>query len=92
MHTTNIYLDLLKDFSHEPTVKQDSALHIVSKFLLSHDYEELFLLKGYAGTGKTSIVGTLVKNCWKINKNCLNYENVPKRRIKSYFSGIIQTK
>ena len=69
MHTTNFYLDLLKDFSHEPTVKQDSALHMVSKFLLSQNYEELFLLKGYAGTGKTSIVGTLVKNCWKINKN-----------------------
>lgn len=69
MHTTNFYLDLLKDFSHEPTVKQDSALHMVSKFLLSKNYEELFLLKGYAGTGKTSIVGTLVKNCWKINKN-----------------------
>ena len=69
MHTTNFYLDLLKDFSHEPTLKQDSALHIVSKFLLSQNYEELFLLKGYAGTGKTSIVGTLVKNSWKINKN-----------------------
>ena len=50
MHTTNFYLDLLKDFSHEPTVKQDSALHMVSKFLLSQNYEELFLLKGYAGT------------------------------------------
>ena len=69
MHITNFYLDLLKDFSHEPTVKQDSALHMVSKFLLSKNYEELFLLKGYAGTGKTSIVGTLVKNSWKINKN-----------------------
>ena len=69
MHTTNFYLDLLKDFSHEPTVKQDRALHMVSKFLLSQNYEELFLLKGYAGTGKTSIVGTLVKNSWKINKN-----------------------
>ena len=69
MHTTNFYLDLLKDFSHEPTVKQDSALHMVSKFLLSQNYEELFLLKGYAGTGKTSIVGTLVKNSLKINKN-----------------------
>ena len=69
MHITNFYLDLLKDFSHEPTVKQDSALHMVSKFLLSQNYEELFLLKGYAGTGKTSIVGTLVKNSWKINKN-----------------------
>ncbi len=69
MHTTNFYLDLLKDFSHEPTVKQDSALHMVSKFLLSQNYEELFLLKGYAGTGKTSIVGTLVKNSLKIDKN-----------------------
>ena len=69
MHTTNFYLDLLKDFSHEPTVKQDSALHMVSKFLLSQNFDELFLLKGYAGTGKTSIVGTLVKNSWKINKN-----------------------
>lgn len=69
MHTTNFYLDLLKDFSHEPTVKQDNALQMVSKFLLSQNYEELFLLKGYAGTGKTSIVGTLVKNSWKINKN-----------------------
>lgn len=69
MDTTNFYLDLLKDFSHEPTVKQDNALQMVSKFLLSQNYEELFLLKGYAGTGKTSIVGTLVKNSWKINKN-----------------------
>ena len=65
MHTTNFYLDLLKDFSHEPTVKQDSALHMVSKFLLSQNFDELFLLKGYAGTGKTSIVGTLVKNSWR---------------------------
>ena len=56
MHTTNFYLDLLKDFSHEPTVKQDSALHIVSKFLLSQNYEELFLLKGYAGTGKHQLL------------------------------------
>tara|TARA_B110000444_G_C18848650_1_gene603832 strand:+ start:2404 stop:3828 length:1425 start_codon:yes stop_codon:yes gene_type:complete len=71
MHTTNFYLDLLKDFSHEPTVKQDNALQMVSKFLLSQNYEELFLLKGYAGTGKTSIVGTLVKNSWKINKNLI---------------------
>ena len=69
MHTTNFYLDLLKDFLTNPTVKQDSALNIVSKFLLSQNYDELFLLKGYAGTGKTSIVGTLVKNSWKINKN-----------------------
>ncbi|HBY70190.1 MAG TPA: ATP-dependent endonuclease, partial [Flavobacteriaceae bacterium] len=30
---------------------------------------EIFLLKGYAGTGKTTIVGTLVKNLWKLKKS-----------------------
>ncbi|MAO11499.1 MAG: ATP-dependent endonuclease [Flavobacteriaceae bacterium] len=29
----------------------------------------MFLLKGYAGTGKTTIVGTLVKNLWKLKKS-----------------------
>uniref|UniRef100_UPI00260C86EA ATP-dependent DNA helicase n=1 Tax=uncultured Dokdonia sp. TaxID=575653 RepID=UPI00260C86EA len=29
------------------------------------NYDTVFLLKGYAGTGKTTIIGTLVKNLWK---------------------------
>ena len=71
MNSSNFYLDLLKDFSHNPTVMQDRALNLISNFLINQNYNELFLLKGFAGTGKTSIVGTLVKNSWKIKKNLI---------------------
>ena len=32
---------------------------------------ELFVLKGYAGTGKTTIIGVLVKNLWEAQKNAV---------------------
>ncbi len=61
--------DLLKDFPHTPTSKQDSALHLIADFIVSKNNNLVFLLKGYAGTGKTTIVGTLVKNIWKVKKS-----------------------
>ncbi|WP_420322164.1 ATP-dependent DNA helicase [Flagellimonas sp.] len=61
------FLTILKDkFPHEPTVKQAIALDKLSKFVLEGKREELFLLKGFAGTGKTTIVGTLVHSLWKV--------------------------
>ena len=69
MNTSKFYLDLLKDFTHNPTNKQDSALRLIAAFTENDNYKELFLLKGYAGTGKTTIVGTLVKNSWKVKKS-----------------------
>ncbi|MDG2052460.1 MAG: AAA family ATPase [Flavobacteriaceae bacterium] len=69
MNTDKFYLDLLKDLSHNPTNKQDSALRLISDFIQKNNYNELFLLKGYAGTGKTTIIRTLVKNSWKVNKS-----------------------
>ena len=71
MNTPKFYLDLLKDFAHIPTNKQDSALRLIADFTQNNNYNELFLLKGYAGTGKTTIVGTLVKNSWKVKKSII---------------------
>ena len=34
--------------------------------MLAKDNNTIYMLKGYAGTGKTSIIGTLVKNLWQI--------------------------
>ena len=42
------------------------ALHLLAKFVLGPEKNTAFLLKGYAGTGKTTIVGALVKNLSKI--------------------------
>ncbi|MEZ2414783.1 ATP-dependent RecD-like DNA helicase [Muriicola sp. E247] len=56
---------LLKDnFPHHPTEKQDITLQLLSEFLLSKTKDDLFLLKGFAGTGKTTIIGNLVTNLW----------------------------
>ncbi len=61
----SFYKLLQADFPYTPTSKQDILLEKLSYFLLDDDYNTVFLLKGYAGTGKTTIIGTLVKNLWK---------------------------
>ncbi len=53
--------DLIRNFGFEPTVDQRSALKGLSGFCLSTNAGEVFLLKGYAGTGKTTLIRTLVK-------------------------------
>lgn len=55
---------LREKFPHEPTPKQDRALVEISRFVMSKEKDTVFLLKGFAGTGKTSIIGTLVKSLW----------------------------
>ena len=69
MRETEFYQLLKDDFPFEPTLKQDVVLQKLSAFMLSDTKNELFLLKGYAGTGKTTLIGTLVKNLWKIKLN-----------------------
>ena len=65
MDVSGFYSLLKNDFQFSATPRQDITLQLLSRFVLSDDANEVFLLKGYAGTGKTTIVGTLVKNLWK---------------------------
>ena len=59
---SNFFLDQIKNnFPFEPTSEQYEALEKWSEFLLDQNNESLFLLKGYAGTGKSSLVGAIVK-------------------------------
>ncbi|RZS90728.1 ATP-dependent DNA helicase [Aquimarina brevivitae] len=66
MKETEFYQLLKKEFPFEPTLKQDLVLQKLSHFLLSDTKDTLFLLKGYAGTGKTTLIGTLVNNLRKV--------------------------
>jgi len=64
--TAPSFYKLLKDnFPHSPTPKQEVALQQLAHFVLSEKKEEVYLLKGFAGTGKTTIVGAIVSNLWK---------------------------
>ena len=59
----NNYLErqIKENFPYQPTFEQEIAVKSLSKFLLSTLADEVFILRGYAGTGKTSLVGALVK-------------------------------
>jgi ATP-dependent exoDNAse (exonuclease V) alpha subunit len=52
---------ILKAFPHEPTGQQLELFDKLHAFLLSDTGDECFILKGYAGTGKTTVLGALVK-------------------------------
>ncbi len=59
-----LYRAMIERFPHDPTAKQSIALRQLSSFLISKDHKRIFLLKGFAGTGKTTIIGTLVNSLW----------------------------
>jgi len=52
---------ILAQLPFEPTEQQVSLIDMLGEFLMSTDNEKIFLLKGYAGTGKTSVVSALVR-------------------------------
>ena len=59
-----LYTKFIQRFPFTPTDKQDQLLGQLATFVLSKNKKSLFLLKGYAGTGKTTIISTLVNNLW----------------------------
>ena len=61
----SFYSILKENFPHAPTLKQDIALQQFASYILSDKKDSIFLLKGFAGTGKTTLVGTLVNSLWK---------------------------
>ncbi|MFD0763360.1 ATP-dependent RecD-like DNA helicase [Mucilaginibacter lutimaris] len=50
-----------RGFPHEPTSQQLELFARLDKFLSSEEQDDCFILKGYAGTGKTTVLGALVK-------------------------------
>ena len=56
-----LYGKLVQSFGFEPTDGQAIVMYHLSAFLLSQKENPTYILRGYAGTGKTSLVKTLVK-------------------------------
>ena len=66
----NNYLEtqIKENFPYEPTFEQEIDVKSLSEFLLSTANDTVFVLRGYAGTGKTSLVGALVKAMDKLQQ------------------------
>jgi ATP-dependent exoDNAse (exonuclease V) alpha subunit len=65
------YKELLQKFPFQPTVKQNKLLDKLTTFIFDDNNRALFLLKGYAGTGKTSTISTVVNSLWKAGKKAV---------------------
>jgi exodeoxyribonuclease-5 len=61
MTTETLVSSITAQFPFEPTAEQQEALQLLARFLLSKNSHEVFLLKGYAGTGKTSLISALIR-------------------------------
>ncbi len=60
---------IFASFPFEPTEQQRELIHLLGDFLTDTTAKKAFLLKGYAGTGKTTIVSALVKAMRVLKQN-----------------------
>lgn len=69
---TNEFYALVKDkFPFVPNLKQEFVLKELSRFIFDTTSNSIYVLKGYAGTGKTTIIATLVSNLWRAKKKAV---------------------
>lgn len=61
------YSILKNKFPFQPTLKQNVFFQMISEFLTDKNDEQIFVLKGYAGTGKTTVISTIVNSLNDIN-------------------------
>lgn len=64
----DLYRSVKDTFEYDLTLDQQVALEAITNFIFSQNKDELFLLKGYAGTGKTTLIGSLVNKLWTVGK------------------------
>lgn len=57
---------MLHNFGFTPTIQQAEVVKLLADFILSPTTDSVFVLRGFAGTGKTSLVSALVKTVEKI--------------------------
>ncbi|WP_080902685.1 ATP-dependent RecD-like DNA helicase [Parabacteroides sp. Marseille-P3160] len=71
MIDTYLLQQIIKSLPYVPTEEQYGALQAITGFLLSRENDSLLLLKGYAGTGKTSLLGAVVKTLTGLKQKTL---------------------
>ena len=67
MNAPAFYRKLVHYFPFAPTPKQEVFFQLIAQFLTNTATDEIFVLKGFAGTGKTTLVSALVSALPEIN-------------------------
>ena len=57
-----------QELPFEPNAEKQQLMRLWGEFLTDRDHDTLFLLRGYAGTGKTTMIGALVRAMDKLHQ------------------------
>ena len=78
-----------ENFDHKPTKEQEKAIILLADFLLSRERDTVFLLKGYAGTGKTSLLAALVRTLGMLQQRVMLLAPTGRAaKVLSSYSGV----
>ena len=58
----HLYRSFVEGFKFQPTRMQNELLKQLANYLIKGTRFSVFLLKGYAGTGKTTVISAIVNN------------------------------
>ena len=65
-----LYSGFLSKFAYSPTPCQDSLLHRVADFVSSYD-DDILVVNGYAGTGKTTAISSVISVLKEFGTKCV---------------------
>jgi len=68
MSNPSFHLILKEKFRFQPTPSQEKGFEKIAHFLYEAPSDSILLIKGYAGTGKTTLIGHLVQQLAQIRK------------------------
>ena len=85
MNLTLFKNTFLKNFSFAPTSDQNSAIDNLCNYMFESTQDSIFLLKGYAGTGKTTLLSAFVKTLQQYNVK--TYLSAPTGRAAKVLSN-----
>lgn len=71
MLNNDLSQQIKRNFFYKPTGEQEITIESFVNFLFSPKTDAVFLLKGYAGTGKTTLISALVKTLDQLKQKCV---------------------
>ncbi|MGF7027857.1 MULTISPECIES: ATP-dependent DNA helicase [Sphingobacterium] len=79
---------LIQQFPWQATEQQLEAFELLQEFLLAFDKQSCFVLRGYAGTGKTTLISALVKVLPALRKKAVLLAPTGRAaKVITYYSG-----
>lgn len=88
MLNNDLTQQIKRNFCYQPTDEQEKAIECIADFLFRPEKDILLLLKGYAGTGKTTLIGAVVRTLSELRTGYVLMASTGRAaKVFSHYSG-----